>query len=218
VDAADLEAEAMPTLRRSGLLASALGGSAAPSWLKERAVDGAIEIDEFSVAGTSLGKVKARLVWDGTRMELQGLQAGLAGAAVTGTLSVNLRGARPSYRFTGKVKGLSWQEGKTDVDGTVETAGFGAALLANITSEGVFSASGVDFGPASPFRAASGNYSLEWWQGLPRLRLTGLSLRTADGAFTGRGATQDDGRIVILLSDGTREMRLTGTLTNLRVE
>jgi hypothetical protein len=218
MDAADLEAEAMPTLRRSGLLASALGGSAAPAWLKERVADGTVEIDEFSLAGTSLGKVKARLVWDGTRMELQGLQAGLAGAAVTGTLSVNLRGARPSYRFAGKVKGLIWQEGKTDVEGTVETAGFGAALLANITSEGVFTASGVDFGPASPFRAAGGNYSLEWWQGLPRLRLTALTLRTADGAFTGRGATQDDGRIVILLSDGTREMRLTGTLANLRVE
>ncbi len=218
VNAADLETEAMPTLRRAGLLASALGRAAAPPWLRQRSLDGSIEIDDFVLAGTHFGNVKARLVWDGARVTLQGLQADLAGAAITGALSVNVRVARPSYRFTGKIKGLKWQDGKTDVEGTLETAGFGAALLSNITSEGAFSASGVDFGPGSPFHAASGNYSLEWWQAAPRLRLTGLSLRTVDGAFTGRGATQDDGRIIILLSDGAREMRMTGTLANLRVE
>jgi len=218
VDAAELETEAMPTLRRAGLLASALGRAAAPPWLKERALDGSVEIEDFTLAGQHCGNVKARLIWDGARVELQGLQAGLAGAAFTGALTVNLRGARPSYRFTGKVRGLAWQDGKVDVEGMVETAGFGAGLLANIASEGVFSASGVDFGPASPFRAANGNYNLEWWQGAPRLRLTGLNLKSEDGAFTGRGATQDDGRIVILLSDGAREVRMTGTLANLRVE
>ena len=218
VDASELETEAMPTLRRAGLLASALGRAAAPPWLRERALEGTVEIEEVTLPGAHLSNVKARLVWDGTRLELQGLQAGLSGAALTGVLSVNMRAARPAYRFTGKIKGLSWQDGKTDVEGTFETAGFGAALLANVTSEGSFAASGVDFGPASPFRAAAGAYSLEWWQGAPRLRLTGLTLRTADGAFTGRGATQDDGRIVILLSDGVREMRLTGAITNLRVE
>ena len=218
VNAADLEAEAMPTLRRAGLLASALGRSAAPPWLKERALDGSIEIADFTMAGADLSNVKARLLWDGARVELQGLKAGLAGAALTGSLSVNLRGVRPAYRFAGKAAGLNWQSGKMDVEGTVETAGFGAALLSNITSEGVFSATGVDFGPTSPFRAASGSYGLEWWQGAPSLRLNSLTLRTGEGVFTGRGATQDDGRIVILLSDGAREMRMTGTLANLSVE
>ena len=84
---------------------------------------------DFVLAGMHCGNVKARVVWDGARVELEGLQAGLAGAALTGVLSVNLRGIRPAYRFTGRVRGMAWQDGKVDLEGTVETAGSGAALL-----------------------------------------------------------------------------------------
>ena len=52
----------------------------------------------------------------------------------------------------------------------------------------------------------------------PRLRLTGLNLRTEDETYTGRGATQDDGRLVILLTSGAKEMRMSGTLAKLKVE
>jgi len=36
--------------------------------------------------------------------------------------------------------------------------------------------------------------------------------------YTGRGATQDDGSLIILLSNGAKEMRMTGTLAKLKVE
>ena len=45
-----------------------------------------------------------------------------------------------------------------------------------------------------------------------------VSLRTGDETYTGRGATQDDGRLVILLSSGTKELRMSGTLAKLKVE
>jgi hypothetical protein len=50
------------------------------------------------------------------------------------------------------------------------------------------------------------------------LRFTELELATAEEALTGRGETQADGRLVLILSNGSREMRMTGTLAKLRVD
>ncbi|HYW42054.1 MAG TPA: hypothetical protein VE959_04305 [Bryobacteraceae bacterium] len=216
LDAADLEAELLPTIERSsGLIARALGRTAIPDWLKERAMDGTLQIDDLLLAGLHLENVRARLVWDAARVELDGLQAKLDRAAITGRLAVNLRGARPSYKLTGKVKGLNWQSGKVDAEGSLETSGTGSQLMANLTSEATFTSSALDFGTVAPWRNVSGSCNLAW---SPRLRLTGLNLRTEDDSFTGRGATQDDGRLVILLSNGAREMRMSGTLAKLKVE
>jgi hypothetical protein len=218
VDAADLEGELAPTLRRAGLLARALGRVPASAWLKERSVEGSVQIDDLAVAGSHWRNVRARLLWDVTRVEFDGIQASLDRASLAGKLAVSLRGARPSYTLTGKVKGLSWQDGTVDAEGTAETSGTGLELLANLTSQGTFTGAGLDLGAEEPFHTAAGAYSLEWWQAAPRLQLTGLNLRTEDETYTGRGTTQDDGRLVILLSNGSKEMRMSGTLATLKVE
>jgi len=216
LDAADLEAELMPTLRHStGLIARALGRTTVPDWLKERAIDGTVQIDDLGLAGSHLQNVRARLVWDVTHVELDNLQAKLDRAAITGRLAINLRGSRPSYKLTGKVKGLTWQSGKVDAEGTLETSGTGDELLANLTSEGTFTGSALDFGTIAPWRSVSGSYNLAW---SPRLRLTGVNLKMEDETFTGRGATQEDGRLIIQLSSGSKEMRMSGTLARLKLE
>ena len=220
VEAADLEAELMPTLRRSNnLLSSALGQALVTDWLKERQVDGTLQIDTLFLAGARLDNVRTHLLWEVTRVQLDGLQARMGGgAAITGRLDMNLRGSRPSYRLTAKVKGAPWQSGKIDGEGTLETFGTGAQLLTNLTSAGTFTGGGIELGTFAPLRSVSGSYDLAWWQSYPRLRLSGLNLRTDDDTYTGRGATQQDGRLIILLSNGTKEMRMTGSLARLRVE
>jgi hypothetical protein len=219
VDAAALETELMPTLRRGeGLLARALGRASVPDWLKQRAVDGTLQIDRLDLAGYGLENVRARLLWDGARVELEGIQASLDRAAITGKLSVALRGSRPSYKLAGRLKGLSWQGGKLDAEGTLETSGAGAQLLSNLTSDGAFTGAGIDLGAEAVCRTVSGDYALEWWQSAPRLRLTGLAVRTGDDTYTGRGSTQDDGRLVVLLTNGARELRMSGPLAEVKVE
>jgi hypothetical protein len=158
------------------------------------------------------------VLWDVARVDFDGIQARLDRAAITGKLAVNLRTARPSYKLTAKVKGLDWQAGKLDADGTLETSGTGSQLLANLKSEGTFTGAALDFGTLDPWRSISGSYNLAWLETAPRLRLTGLNLRTEDETYTGRGATQDDGRLVILLTSGAKEMRMSGTLAKLKVE
>jgi hypothetical protein len=217
LDAADLEAELRPTLSRSGIIARALGRTSVPDWLAQRAVDGNIQVDDLLLAGAHLENLRARLLWDVTRVEFDGLQAKLDRAAIAASLSVNLRGARPVYKLTGSVKGLNWQSGKLDGQGTLETSGAGLQLLTNLKSEGVFTAGGLDFGGLSG-RSLSGSYSMAWAAMAPRLRLTGLNLRTEDDSYTGRGATQDDGRLLLVLTNGAKELRVSGPLDKLRVE
>ncbi len=219
INAEDLEAEFMPTLRRgSSLIARALGRNALPDWLRSRNLEGTVQIGALRLGDTVLENMRARLLWDAGRVQLDALQAKLNHATITGALTANLRGARPTYRLAGKLSGLSWQSGKLDAEGTFETSGTGEQLLANLKSEGSFSGTGLGFGTFAPWRAASGSYALAWAQAAPRLRLTDLQLQTEDDTYTGRGATQDDGRLLIQLSNGTREMRVTGTLASLKVD
>lgn len=219
VDAAELEKTLLPTLRRnSGLIARALGRTGLPDWLAARQADGTVQIDDLALAGTHLRNVRGHLVWEAGRVEVDGLQARMAGANVTGRLVIGLRGIRPSYHAALKLQGLSWESGKLDAEGTLDSSGTGAQLLANLTSQGFFVGSALDFGAPGPWRAVSGNYNLRWSPSAPRLHITSLSLRNAEETYTGSGATQDDGKMIILLTNGTREVRVTGPLEKLRVE
>jgi len=219
LNAADLEAELAPSLRRSsGLIARALGRTALPEFLRDFNLEGALQVDDLQIADSHLANVRSRVVWDGARVDLINLQAQLDQATVAGALAVNLRGRGPAYAFTGKLSGLNWQSGKLNAEGTLETSGSGLQLLANLKSEGTFRGSGLDFGTLAPWRSASGAYILSWTETAPRLRLSDLRLRTEDDIYTGRGATQDDGRLLILLTNGAREMRMSGSLASLKVD
>ena len=169
-------------------------------------------------SGVHLEKFRARVLWDVARVQLEGIRAGLDRAVLSGKLEVNLRGSRPNYRLTAKVKGLKWQSGKVDADSAVETFGTGMQLLTNAAAEGSFSGTAIDLGTLPPLRSVAGDYTFSWWQAGPRLLLTALNLRTEDETYTGRGATQNDGRLMILLTNGAREIHMSGTLAKLKVE
>jgi len=217
-DAALVEAECLLSLRRgSSLLDRALGRASLPDWLKARQLEGTLQIEHLAVAGARLDGVRSRLEWEAARMEFGNLEATLAHAVIKGHLGVNLGVAMPAYRFTGQVKSMPWQSGKLDADGTIVTSGLGAQLMANLASAGTFSGTALDFGTDAPCRA-TGTYSLAWARGVPQLKLTALSLRTEDDIYTGRGATQDDGKLLIVLTNGAKQLRMAGLPGKLKVE
>ena len=96
-----------------------------------------------------------------------------------------------------------------DADGVIETSGMGRELMARLRSEGSFTGRGFDF-----CRSATGCYRLEG----PRLRLTELQMQVGSELYIGRGSTQDDGRLLLQLSSGAKQMRITGPLAQLVVE
>jgi len=217
-DAADVETECLPALRRgSSLLARALGRTTLPDWLKARQVEGSIQIDRLAFAGVRLDAVRSHLEWDAGRVEFANIEAAVAHAAIKGRLALNLSGSLPAYRFTGQVKNMPWQSGGLDAEGSLATSGIGAQLVANLGSTGTFSGTALDFGAAAPCRA-SGHYSLAWARGAPQLKLTNLNLRTGEDVYTGRGATENDGKLLIVLISGTKELRVAGIPGKLKVE
>jgi hypothetical protein len=219
VDAATLEDELLPSLRRNpGLIARALGRASVPAWLRQRGVEATVSIDDLSLAGSHLEGVRSHLLWDSTRVEVTELHARLDQGTITGKLDMNLRGARPSYRFSGKLKGLNWQGGKLDGEGEIATSGTGSQLLTNLSSEGSFTGAGLEFGPAGAMRSVAGQYQLVWAQDSPKWSLTNLSIRTEDDTYTGKGASQDDGKLSVVLNSGSKEMRMSGTVARLRIE
>jgi hypothetical protein len=216
LDAAELETVLMPTLRRDrGLIARALGRNSVPAWLQERQVEGTIQIDHLLIGGLRLADVRGQLRWDVTRIDLDSIQAKLDRALITAKLTIGLRGAQPVYKVSGKVKGLDWQSGNVDAEGAIETTGTGPQLLANLKSEAAFTGSALDFGAAPPWRTVSGSCNLAW---SPRLRVTGINLKTEEDTYTGRGNTLEDGRLVIQLSNGAKEMRMVGPIARLKLE
>ena len=217
-DAAEIETECLPALRReSNLIDRALGRTALPDWLKARQAEGSLQIDHLEVAGERLDGVRARLAWDAGRVEFTNFEATLAHVVIKGRLAVNLNGALPVYRFTGQAKNISWQSGGLDAVGSIEAFGLGAQLVTSLTSTGTFSGTGLDFGAVAPCRA-SGTYSLAWVRGIPRLKFTDFTLRSSDEVYTGRGTTQNDGKLSIVLTDSGKELRLSGPPRKLTVE
>jgi hypothetical protein len=218
VDLADLETELGPTLEHDpGLIARALGRSALPAWLEGRGADGTIDIGEVALGETRLTGLRGRLLWDAARVELDSLQARINGAPLTGRLAVSLNGRRPAYQLAGRIKGWAWQGGALDGEGSVETSGAGVQLLRNLKASGTFSGTGFDLGTATPWRIIIGEYSLTTGANGLLARLTNLSLRNGDDSFTGLGSL-DRGRVAVTLTNGPRELRLSGTLFKLKVE
>ncbi|MDE3166413.1 MAG: hypothetical protein KGN36_11465, partial [Acidobacteriota bacterium] len=218
-DAAALEALFLPTLRRNtNLIARTLGRPMVTDWLRQRRIDGTVQLGALLLAGARLEKVRTRVLWDVGRVQLENFGAAMVKAAISGDVDVNLRGTRPTYKVVAQVKGFPWQAGKLDADCSMETFGTGMQLLANLTGGGSFTASGAEWGSYGVARNVSGDYALAWSLAGPRLRLTNLSVRTEEDTFTGRGGTVDDGRLAALLNSGAREMRVSGTLARLKVE
>ena len=71
---------------------------------------------------------------------------------------------------------------------------------------------------ASEVKSASGNYRLDVVQRAPRLRFSEIRMLVGEDMFVGKGASQDDGRLLVQLSSGAKQLRVTGTLAQLKLE
>ena len=82
-DAADLEAELMPTLRRStNLIARALGRPMVTDWLRQRNLDGTVQIDDLLLAGDHLENFRAPVLGARASVQVENRQARLDRAAI----------------------------------------------------------------------------------------------------------------------------------------
>ena len=221
LDGAEVERLLLPTLQRNrGLIARAFGFSRAPApdWLLDRQVDGTIEIGSMELAGVQLSKIRARLIWNGANAALTDITGAVERGTVAGRLTIDLRGSEPVYRLASRLQSVEWHDGKFDADTLLNTSGVGPALMANLHSEGSFTGQGFEDEPLDQFESVSGCYLFEWAMPAPRLRFTELKMSTDSELYLGRGALQEDGRLLVQVSNGTRQLSVTGTLAGLRLD
>ncbi|HXI41248.1 MAG TPA: hypothetical protein VNH83_14790 [Bryobacteraceae bacterium] len=221
LDAVELERLLMPTLRRDrGLLARAFGFGPAPvpDWLRSRRVDGSLAVEALHLAGIDVQNVRARLVWNGTTLVLDDITGGLEAGTMNGRLTADLRGASPIYHLFSRLKSVNWNGGTFDAEAALDTSGTGTALATNLRSQGSFIGQSFADEPLDQFNSVSGCYAFAWANSGPRLRFNDLRMSTGDELYLGRGALQDDGRLLIQVSNGTRQLSVTGTLARLQLD
>jgi len=216
-----LEKLLLPTLRRQeGFLLRTfrLQPAALPEWLKTRNLEGTIQIKDLLNGDVSLGRLQAKLVWNGATARLTDIVCDGDDLHADGALIVNLSGTLPQYRANGRVEGLDYRGGRLNVEGELEASGIGESLLASATSEGSFEANNISLAPDVTVSAASGVYRLSLASGAPRLQLLNLQLEQNGDTLYGQGASQPDGRMVLDLIAGRKPVRLTGMLLPMHPE
>jgi len=93
-----------------------------------------------------------------------------------------------------------------DFRGKISAEGNGPALWASIKAEGTLSGRSIAFSPDAEFRRATGHFQLNMTATGPRWKLSGLKLIQGNDSLSGEGATQADGRLVLDLSSGGRQV------------
>jgi hypothetical protein len=216
VQLAELERIFLPTLRRQeGFLARTfrLQRATVPDWLKDRQIEGSLQIKSLLMDDSPLGTVRARIVWNGVHVQFPSIETRLNDMDGAGKLNLSLANALPLYRLSGRLRSLDYHNGKLDLEGAFDTTGLGTALLRNATSEGSFTGSGITLGPDAEIDEMSGDFHLEPSPLAPRLVLLKVQVTQGQTVLHGQGASQPDGRIVLdLTSSGRKQVRLTGML------
>lgn len=224
VDAAALEKLLMPALRRGNLLTYAFnfGRAPQPDWLRGMKADGAIQTASFVIAGSELTHVRSRVVWDGSTVELSALQWQRGTAGFSGSGTIQLANREPAYRMEGHLAGLPWLGGIVNADSVLTTSGTGGALLSNLKASGKFQARRIDLtpfdlsrldgAPRGVWESVAGGFDWAWAGSAPRVRFADLAMKNGSRTYEGSAETQNDGQLVLQVSDGAKKIQASGAL------
>ncbi len=218
---AELERILLPTLRRNeGFLARTfrLRKETLPKWLLDREVDGSILVNNLLNGDSPMGEFRAHLVWDGPSILLSNIDCRLGDMHATGKLALNVDQRVPAYHLAGNIENLDYRNGQLDIDGEVDTSGIAENLLLNIRSQGTFEGRDIELGPDTEVGEITGSYRVAPVAGVPRLTLSNLQVAQGADTLVGQGSSQPDGHIVLELTTGRRQVRLTGMLLPMHPE
>jgi hypothetical protein len=212
---AEVQRLMLPALRRGGgFLARAfrLRDQPLPKWLEERDADITVQAPAVMNGESLLGELRAHAVWRGASINVSNLEWHLDDTHASGKLAVNLDKAEPVYQLNGSMENFDYRSGQLDVDGEFMSSGTGSDLLLNLRSTGTFEGRGIVLAPDAEMRAVSGSYRVAAANGIPRLLLSNVQVSQGADTLVGQGSSQPDGHLVLELTSGRRQVRLTGML------
>ena len=197
-----LEKLLMPTLRRGNFLTYAFnfGRVPQPDWLRNMRADGTIQAGRLDLGGGLFTRVRARLIWEGTEVQLAGLQTQFGEAAFKGAATVHLAGRQPGYEVTGKLSGVAWRNGTIGADGMLSTSGTGTALLGNMRAQGSFDGRDIELAGPDAYDSVTGTFEWTW----PKLRLPQVVMKSGPDTYLGSAEMGNDGQFVVKVADSTK--------------
>jgi len=216
-DAAELQRVLAPALVRDrGFFARTLrlGDAPLPEWLKARRADGTIAIGSLTFGETEVHVDPTRLLWDAAQVRLVSVGAHIEQASLAGDLTVDLSGRAPHYRFEGKLGDVAYKDGRLDFEGSVDADGVGADILASAHAEGRVRGGSIAFSPDAEFRTAAACFEVSEQTGGERWKLSSVEVTQGAETYTGSGASQSDGRLVLDLLSRGRQVRYSTLLAS----
>jgi hypothetical protein len=207
-----LEALFRPTLSRSQSLLSRtlrLGRLTMPEWLRSRRLDANVRINRLAINGDDWTVAKSRLIWEGGRIRITGIDAHHQDMSAMGAIQIDVSGPEPAYTAQGRLENLAYKSGTLSMEGTATSGGLGPDVIATAKGEGSFSGEDISFAPDAEFETVAGDFVLSSGG---RVRLTNLQIAEGPDTFAGQGSTQADGRLLLELTGARKQLRLVGTL------
>jgi hypothetical protein len=213
-EGSDIEKTLMPTLQRGNLLNYALnfGRLPVPAWLRAMRADGTVQIGGLTLGGIVLTNLKTRVVWDGAEVRFAHLQTNAGDASFSGGATANLSRRWPQYQINGELAGLPWRSGAMNAEGSLSTSGIGADLLSNMTAKGSFRGRQIDLAPLDTYDTIDSCFEWAWDARNPKLKLTQLVMTSGDETFVGSAETQENGQLLVRVSDGTKQIQAAGAV------
>jgi hypothetical protein len=212
--AAALEKLLMPTLRRGNFLNYAFnfGRVPEPDWLRTMRADGTIQTGSLDIGGAHFAKLRARVIWEGTGIQLGGLETQFGDAKFNGSATLHLAGRQPAYDVKGKLTGLEWHNGTIGAEGGLSTAGFGAALLTNMKAQGTFDGRDLELSAPDVYDSVTGTFEWAWDARNPKLKVPQLVMKAGPDTWLGNAEMGDNGQLLLKVSDGTKHFQAAGAI------
>jgi hypothetical protein len=102
---------------------------------------------------------------------------------------------------------LDYKEGTVDFEGSLDADGIGADIVASAHAEGRVHGQSIAFSPDAEFRTFAACFEVTEQGGAERWKLSSVEATQGAETYTGTGATQSDGRLVLDLLSRGRQVR-----------
>jgi hypothetical protein len=212
-DLTALEVELSPTLSDQGLLSRLpFTRRSIPPWLASRSMEGDLAVVKCSVNQTPIGPLTTHFVWQGTSVQLSQLQCKLPSGKLQGSGTIAMSARLPRYHLALKVDGYPWSGGLLKLTGNLDTSGLGLTALQHLEASGDFAGQGVTFLTGDPLTNVTGSFTFAFDGSTPLLKLTKVQARQNDEDWTGEGASNPDGKLLLDLNNGDRQVHLSADL------
>ena len=209
-----LERLLQPTLRRGNLLnyAFTFGRVPQPDWLRDMHAAGSVQINTLDLGGTVWSRVRANVEWNAMQVRLTGLEGQTSAATLKGEARIDLAQRQPQYEVTGALAGFGWREGTLSAEGKLTASGEGKELLVSLRGQGTFRGNSIELEPLDRYRTMEGEFELTGSARGPKLSISELKLESDKGTLTGGAEMQDNGMVVLKVTDGARQVVASGAL------